>query len=125
MSDSIALVLVASVLSAVTGFGGAMILLPVPVAVFGVRDAVPILTVAQLLGNASRAWFNRREVCWPAVGWFALGSVPAGVVGGVLFASVPLPLLTRLLGAFLLLVVVYRHVRRPGEPGDGGVGGKV
>lgn len=47
--------LVASVLSAVTGFGGAAILLPVLVAVFGVRDAVPILTVAQLLGNASRA----------------------------------------------------------------------
>ncbi|MFO0800506.1 MAG: sulfite exporter TauE/SafE family protein [Gemmataceae bacterium] len=111
----VAVALVASVLSAVTGFGGAAVLLPVLVAVFGVQDAVPILTVAQLLGNASRAWFNRREIAWPVVGWFALGSVPAGVVGGILFATAPIPLLTRLLGGFLLLVVVHRHIRKPGE----------
>ena len=107
--------LLASILSAVTGFGGAMILLPVLVSVFGVRDAVPILTVAQLLGNASRAWFNRREVAWPVVGWFALGSVPAGIVGAILFATAPTPILTRFIGGFLLLVVVYRHVKKPGE----------
>lgn len=111
----VAVALVASVLSAVTGFGGAAVLLPVLVAVFGVRDAVPILTVAQLLGNASRAWFNRREIAWPVVGWFALGSVPAGVVGGILFATAPIPFLTRLLGGFLLLVVVHRRIRKPGE----------
>jgi uncharacterized protein len=106
--------MLASVLSAVTGFGGAAILLPVLVTVFGVRDAIPILTVAQLVGNASRAWFNREEIAWPVVGWFALGSVPAGITGGILFAKTPLPLLTRILGGFLLLVVVYRHV------GEGG-----
>lgn len=111
----VAVALLASTVSAVAGFGGAMILLPVLVAVFGVRDAVPILTVAQLIGNASRVGFNRREIRWPVVGWFALGGVPAGVVGGVLFTKAPLPLLTRLIGGFLLLVVVYRHVAKPGE----------
>lgn len=120
MNDSAAVLLiavvglVASVLSSVTGFGGAMILLPVLVAVYGVREAVPILTVAQLLGNASRVWFNRKEIAWPVVGWFTLGGVPAGIAGGILFAEAPLPFLTRLVGAFLILVVVYRHVRRPG-----------
>jgi uncharacterized membrane protein YfcA len=49
-----AVALVASTLAAVTGFGGAAVLLPVLVIAFGVRDAVPILTVAQLIGNASR-----------------------------------------------------------------------
>ncbi len=76
---------------------------------FGVRDAVPILTVAQLVGNASRVWFNRRAVCWPVVGWFAVGSVPLGVVGGIAFATAPLPVLTRAVGAFLLLAVALRH----------------
>ena len=46
-------------LSAVAGFGGATLLLPVFVAVFGARNAVAILTVAQLASNASRVWFNR------------------------------------------------------------------
>lgn len=101
---------VASTLAAVTGFGGAAVLLPILVIVFGVRDAIPILTVAQLIGNGSRVWFNRRELALPVVGWFALGGVPAALVGGVLFASAPLSFLKRLLGIFLLGMVAYRHL---------------
>ena len=102
---------VASTLAAVTGFGGAAVLLPILVIVFGVRDAVPILTVAQLIGNGSRVWFNRHELDLHVVGWFALGGVPLGFLGGLLFASAPLAGLTRLLGAFLLLIVAWRHLR--------------
>ena len=76
----------------------------------GVRDAIPILTVAQLIGNGSRVWFNRSELVLPVVGWFALGGVPAALVGGVLFASAPLSFLKRLLGIFLLGTVAYRHL---------------
>lgn len=103
--------LLASTLAAVAGFGGAAVLLPALVALFGIREAVPILTVAQLIGNASRVWFNRAEVNWRVVGWFALGTVPFALLGGFLFAKAPLAALTRLLGAFLLLVVVWRHLR--------------
>lgn len=66
-------------LSAVTGFGGAAILLPVLVLMFGIRDAVPILTVTQLVGNGSRVWFNRREIHFPVVKCFLLGAVPAAL----------------------------------------------
>lgn len=103
--------LVASTLAAVTGFGGAAVLLPVLVAAFGVRAAIPILTVAQLIGNASRVWFNRRELNWRVVAWFALGGIPMALLGGYLFAAAPLTPLTRLLGLFLLLVVLWRHLR--------------
>src|SRR5215475_11807750 len=103
---------VASTLAAVAGFGGAAILLPILVSMFGVRDAIPILTVAQLLGNGSRVWFNRQELELPVVGWFALGGVPAALIGGFLFASAPLSLLTRLLGIFLITVVIYRHTSK-------------
>jgi len=105
-----AVALLASTLAAVTGFGGAAVLLPVLVIAFGVRDAVPILTVAQLIGNASRAWFNRRELDYRVVGWFALGGVPLALVGGLLFARAPLGSLTRLLGLFLLLIVAWRRL---------------
>jgi len=105
-----AVALIASLLAAVTGFGGAAVLLPVLVIAFGARDAVPILTVAQLIGNASRVWFNRREVDYRVVGWFALGGVPLALLGGLLFARAPLTALTRLLGVFLLLVVAWRRL---------------
>lgn len=112
----VAAALLASSVAAVAGFGGAAILLPILVAIFGVRDAIPILTVAQLVGNGSRAVLNRQLIDGRVVGWFALGGVPAALVGGLLFASAPLEALTRVLGAFLLAVVAWRHLR-PGPPG--------
>ncbi len=105
---------IASTLAAVAGFGGAAILLPILVPIFGVRDAIPILTVAQLVGNLSRVWFNRREVELRVVVWFAAGGVPAALAGGFLFARTPLVFLTRMLGIFLLAVVVYRHAGKSG-----------
>jgi uncharacterized membrane protein YfcA len=102
---------VGATLAAISGFGGAAVLLPVLVAAAGPRLAVPILTVAQLVGNGSRVWFNRREVDLRVVGWFALGGVPLAVLGGVLFATAPLHALTRLIGGFLILIVLWRRLR--------------
>jgi uncharacterized protein len=103
--------LAAATLAAITGFGGAAVLLPVLVWAFGVREAIPILTVAQLVGNGSRVWFNRGQLDWRVVAWFAVGGVPTALLGGLLFAKAPLAALTRVLGAFLILIVVWRHVR--------------
>ena len=112
-------------LAAVSGFGGAAVLLPVLVAAFGPRLAVPILTVAQLIGNGSRVWLNRRELDYRVVGWFALGGVPTAILGSLLFARAPLHALTRLIGAFLLLIVAWRRfvprcsgVRRSGRSAE-------
>jgi uncharacterized protein len=102
---------IAATLAGVTGFGGAAVLLPVLVATFGVREAIPVLTIAQLAGNGSRVWFNRHELDWRVVGWFALGGVPTALLGGFFFAKAPLGALTRLLGAFLIAIVIWRHLR--------------
>ncbi|MFI2765224.1 sulfite exporter TauE/SafE family protein [Streptomyces echinatus] len=96
-------------LSAVAGFGGGVLLLPVFVAVLGTRDAVAVLTVAQLASNGSRVWFNRREVDRRLVGIFAIGAVPAAAAGALLFSTAPPPALTRLIGVFLLIMVVWRR----------------
>ncbi|WUJ73619.1 sulfite exporter TauE/SafE family protein [Kribbella soli] len=100
-----------ALLSAVAGFGGGVLLLPVFVAVFGARDAVAVLTVAQLASNGSRVWFNRHEVDRRLVAIFAIGAVPAAVAGALLLTSAPLPALTRVVGAFLLAMVIWRRVR--------------
>ena len=107
---------VAATLAAVTGFGGAALLLPVLTLVYGVRDAIPILTVAQLVGNGSRAWFNRHEVDRAVVRWYSVGAVPLALLGGYLFAVAPAGFLTRVLGLFLIAVVIWRHARRNAFP---------
>ncbi|HPD29900.1 MAG TPA: sulfite exporter TauE/SafE family protein [Phycisphaerae bacterium] len=102
--------LFASAVAAVAGFGGAVLLLPVLTWVFGVRDAVPILTIAQFVGNGSRVWFNRTDIDRRVVGWYSAGAVPLALLGGVIFAAAPLSWLTRGVGAFLVGIVVYRRL---------------
>lgn len=100
---------IASTIAAISGFGGAAVLLPVLVHFFGIRDSIPILTVAQLIGNGSRVWFNRFLLDWKVVGYFALGAIPMALVGGHIFSKMPIPTLTRFLGFFLLLCVAWRR----------------
>ena len=99
-----------ALLSAVAGFGGGVLLLPVFTSLFGLRFAVPMLTLTQLSSNGSRLWLNRRELRWPLVGWFAAGAVPLAVAGAVLLAHAPLSPLKRALGVFLVGVVVWRRI---------------
>jgi uncharacterized membrane protein YfcA len=108
-----------ALLSSVAGFGGGVLLLPVFTVLFGLRVAVPMLTLTQLSSNGSRVWFNRSELRWPLIGWFALGAVPFAVLGGVLLTHAPLAPLKSLLGVFLIGVVVWRRVQRqPRTPAD-------
>ncbi len=102
--------MVASGIAAVAGFGGAILLLPVLIWCFGVRDAVPILTIAQLVGNGSRVWFNRDRIDRRVVGWYSVGAVPLALIGGALFAAAPLKWLARGIGLFLVVVVAYRRL---------------
>lgn len=108
-----------AVLSAVAGFGGGVLLLPVFTALFGLRVAVPVLTLAQITSNAGRVWLNRDELDWRLIRWFCLGAIPLAVAGALLLASAPLTSLQRLLGVFLFAVVIWRRVRpHPRPPSD-------
>ncbi len=103
--------LAASMLAAVAGFGGSVIMLPVLVWTLGITDAIPVLTIAQLVGNLSRVAFNRHDLDWSVIWRFAVGAVPMAVVGGIIFAKAPATALVRVLGVFLILMVIYRHSR--------------
>ena len=103
---------VSSTLSGVVGFGGAMIFLPALVAIYGVRASVPILTVSVLLGNASRVYFNRRELNLKLVGLFSLGALPFAIWGSFVYVSLPVFWIKKGIAAFLLVTVVLRHLHR-------------
>lgn len=107
-----AVAFLASTLSGIAGFGGAMIFLPVLVAVYGVRASVPILTVSVLLGNASRVYFNRRELNLKLVLLFSLGAVPLAIAGSFVYVALPTYWIKKGIGAFLLLCVLLRHIHR-------------
>ena len=97
---------VAALLAAVTGFGGAAVLLPMLVFVFGVREAIPILTVAQLIGNGSRVWFNRHELELACRGMVRARRRADGAVGRISLCPRAAGGTNAVLGTFLILIVV-------------------
>ena len=102
--------LFSALLGSVAGTGGTVVLLPVLVHYFGIQAAVPIVTLANFSANASRVWLHWSEVDRRVVAWFTLGSLPLTVFGTWLFTIAAPALLTRLLGAFLLGIVLWRRL---------------
>jgi len=100
----------ASVLSGVAGFGGAMIFLPFLIMMYGVRASVPILTVSVLLGNASRVYFNRRELNLKLVAWFSSGALPLAAIGSFIYVGLPTFWIKKGIGIFLILSVILRQI---------------
>ncbi len=98
-------------LGSVAGTGGTAVLLPVLVLQFGIQVAIPVITITNLAANVSRAVVHRQEIVRPVVGWFALGAVPLTVLGTWLFTVTAPEILTRVLGAFLLVLVAWRRLR--------------
>ena len=101
--------LVASTVGGVAGFGTGVIMVPIIAWTLGIKAAVPILTVAMLLGNSARVWFSRTEVQGRVVAAFLAGSVPMTIVGATIFSHAPGAAISRVLGVFLLLAVPFRR----------------
>jgi uncharacterized membrane protein YfcA len=106
----VATALIAGTLGGITGMSTSIIALPVFAITFGVREAVPIITIAMLFNLASRAAANWPHIDRRVVLWYCIGAVPAAALGGVVFANAPPGLLARGLGVFLLVLVVWRHL---------------
>src|SRR3989338_6325592 len=102
---------VASTLSGIIGFGGAMIFLPILISLYCVRSSVPILTVSVLLGNASRVYFNRRELNLKLVLLFLAGAIPSAIAGSFVYVILRTMWIKKGIGIFLLVMVLLRHLQ--------------
>jgi hypothetical protein len=100
---------IAATLSGAAGMGGALVLLPVLNLTVGAKAAVPILTVAQLIGNLSRAYFGRDEINWRSVLLFSVTAVPASLAGSVLFANMAPATIKTAAAAALIGVILLRR----------------
>ena len=97
-------------IAGVAGFGGGVVALPVLVWVFGVREAIPILSISQVLSTVSRVWLHREGIDWKVVRFFVLGGLPFSVLGSFFFVSIDTTVLVRILGVMMLFFVVYTQL---------------
>jgi uncharacterized membrane protein YfcA len=99
----------AAVVGGALGFGTGLVMLPVVVWTVGVRASVPVLTIALIMGNLSRAWWSRDELDWRVIGAYLLGAVPFAAIGSVMYTAAPPEWLSRLMGVMLLSALPLRR----------------
>ena len=78
-----------SILSAVAGLGGGVILLLVIAQFVAPTVAIPIQGSIQLVSNGSRAALLRHQISWPVVGWVSILLFPASLIGVAVATSLP------------------------------------
>lgn len=101
--------LLAGAISGVIGTGSSIMLLPVLVFSFGPKQAVPIMALAAILANVSRAIAWRREIDWKAWAAYSVTGVPAAAIGARTLWVLPASIVDIALGLFFLAMIPARH----------------
>lgn len=96
--------LLTSAFTAITGVGGGMMLIGLMPFFVPAVAVIPIHAVTQLVGNASRAWFGRRDIIWQPLKLFSIGSILGMLIFGALIRFVKLDLIPLLIGLYILLL---------------------
>jgi len=115
--------LLTSILSAVAGLGGGLILLLVIAQFVAPTIAIPVQGAIQMVSNGSRAALLRTDVAWPAVGWSSVLLVPASFLGVAVATALPEDVIRLVLAGFVLILAWRPQLlkmsgarsRQPGE----------
>ena len=103
---------IAAFVSGAAGFGGALLLLPVVTASVGAEVAVPVLTIAQLIGNLSRMAYGVKQINWKSVGLFCVTALPLAALGAFGFSVLPKDIVTRCIGGVLIILVLFKTIKK-------------
>ena len=102
----------ASILGGVSGFGTGLILPAFLAPLVGVQNVIPVMAVAMLLTNGSRAIVFWREIHWSHVRRILSLGFPACVGGAYGYTLLNANWVAALLGLFLLVGVPLRRILR-------------
>lgn len=105
----------ASIVSAVFGFGTALIVLAVGSHILPVKEAIVLGTVLFAASTVFKTVLFGKHVDWKVAGTMAVASLPFAYLGASLLFEVPAELLRRLLGAMILLYIaltVFKMIPR-------------
>jgi uncharacterized membrane protein YfcA len=105
----IGLGLVAGTLSGIVGFGASIMLMPALMFAFGPQEAVPIMAIAALLANFSRAAVWWREIDWRANAYYCVTAVPAAALGARTLLLLNPRIVEGVLGLLFLMMIPARR----------------
>lgn len=92
-----------SLVAAVLGLGGGMLLIAILPQFLLANAVVPIHSVTQISSNASRAFFAKESICWQLLIPFIVGSLIGTVLFGLVVAYLPIDFIPLFIGTYILL----------------------
>lgn len=95
---------VTSMLTAVLGVGGGLLLVSAMPGILPHGAVVPVHGIVQLGSNLTRALFGWQHIAWSLVGRFALGSILGAAIGSRVVVALPAGWLPVILAVFILVV---------------------
>lgn len=95
----------ASLMTAVLGIGGGLLMLAVMAQVVPVASLIPAHGIVQLGSNANRAAMLRRHIDWQIVSVFLVGGLLGAVAASFLVVQLPLVMIELTVAGFILFMV--------------------
>jgi uncharacterized membrane protein YfcA len=92
--------------ASVVGFGIGSLMTPLLATRLGAGVAVASVTIPHALATALRCWRLRAEIDWAVVRSFGILSALGGLAGALLYTSLGVTTLTRVLGGLLILTAI-------------------
>lgn len=103
----LAIVILASCVGTLTGFGISTIMIPVLLLFYPLPQTLLFVGIIHWFGDIWKLVLFRQGVRWKLIVSFGLAGIAAGIVGASLVFSIPGEVLSRILGVFLIVYVVY------------------
>ncbi|MFM1813307.1 MAG: hypothetical protein RLZ98_2 [Pseudomonadota bacterium] len=98
-----------SIIGALSGVGGGMLVMPFLVPVVGVKGVVPVMAIAMFIANFSRVWVYRSDIDKPLLARLVLAIVPGVVIGTFIYNWLPERAVAVIVGVFLIASIALRR----------------
>ena len=103
---------VTAVFHSASGFAGALLLVIALAPLIGIKTAVPIVSVAVLISNATRLWLFRHELVMPVFISIIVTALTGMVIGALIFVYLPVDVIALLFGVFMIISVPGRRLMK-------------
>jgi uncharacterized protein len=122
-------VIVANAVGTLTGFGLSTVMIPVMVLFYPLAEALLFVGIVHWFGDVWKLVLFREGIRWKLILSFGFPGIIAAIVGASLVFSISGTILSRVLGAFLVLYVAFLLVRSsfqvPARTSTSAVGGAL
>ena len=101
------MVIVASCLGTMTGFGTSTIMVPTLLLLYPVHQTLLFVGIIHWFGNIWKLVLFRKGIQWKLILSFGVTGIAATFLGASLVFNIPTAVLSRILGSFLIIYVIY------------------